>query len=172
MPTPPPGPVLVGALGETLTFVGLSAVSGLVAAAAMTVPMATQEDGYTPAYIAAAALRRTTPDDVSTVVARLVHYGAGVLSGVLYAVAYAALSPLLPPTASAGSLDALPHALATAAVVGFVYVFFAHVVLPRAGAGAGVHEERSTAVRGQWLRSSLVFGATLVVVLPLVTWGM
>ncbi|MDS0299524.1 hypothetical protein NDI76_12300 [Halogeometricum sp. S1BR25-6] len=170
MPTPPPGPVFVGALGETLTFVGLSAVSGLVAAAAMTVPMATQEDGYTPAYIAAAALRRTTPDDVSTVAARLVHYGAGVLSGVLYAVAYAALSPVLPATASAGSLDALPHALATAAVVGFVYVFFAHVVLPRAG--ASVHEERSTAVRGQWLRSSLVFGATLVVVLPLVTWGL
>jgi hypothetical protein len=168
MPTPPPGPV--GALGETLTFVGLSAVSGLVAAATMTVPMAAQEDGYTPAYIAAATLRQTTPGDVSTVAARLVHYGAGVLSGVLYAVAYAVLSPLLPATASAGSLDALPHALATTAVVGFVYVFFAHLVLPRSR--DGVHEERSTAVRGQWLRSSLVFGATLVVVLPLVTWGL
>ncbi|WP_049916752.1 hypothetical protein [Halogeometricum pallidum] len=170
MPTPPPGPAVAGVLGEALTFVGLSAVSGFVAAVAMTVPMATQEDGYTPAYIAAATLRRTTPEEVSTVVARLVHYGAGVVSGVLYAAAYAALSPLLPSTASAGSLDALPHALATAAVVGFVYVFFAHFVLPRAG--TGVHEERSTAVRGQWLRSSLVFGATLVVVLPLVTWGL
>lgn len=170
MPTPPPGPAVAGALGETLTFVGLSAVSGLVAAVAMTVPMAKQEDGYTPAYIAVATLRRTAPEEVSTVAAHLVHYGAGVVSGVLYAVAYAALSPVLPQTASAGSLDVLSHALATVAVVGFVYVFFAHVVLSRAG--TGVPEERSTAVRGQWLRSSLVFGGTLVVVLPLVTWGL
>ncbi|SFR58297.1 hypothetical protein SAMN04487947_2543 [Halogeometricum rufum] len=161
---------LAGPLGRTLAFVGLSGLSGLVAALVMGLPMARQEEGFTPAYIAASILRGTTPDEVSEVDAHVVHYGAGVVAGVLYAAAYAALTAVVPPLLSAGSVMVLPHALATIAVVGFVYVFFAHFVLPKAG--KRVYEERSTAVRGQWLRSSFVFGVTLVVVLPLLTAGL
>jgi hypothetical protein len=161
---------LAGPLGRTLAFVGLSGVSGFVAALVMALPMARHEEGFTPAYITASILRGTTPDEVSEADAHVVHYGAGVVAGVLYAVAYAALAAVVPPLLSTGSVMVLPHALATTAVVGFVYAFFAHFVLPKAG--TRVYEERSTAVRGQWLRSSFVFGLTLVVVLPLLTAGL
>ncbi|QIB75116.1 hypothetical protein GL213_04830 [Halogeometricum borinquense] len=164
-----PGP-FSGSLESMLVFVVLSAFSGFVAALVMGVPMSRQEDGFTPAYIAASILRGTTPDEVSEGDAYVTHYGAGVLAGILYAVAYTALAALLPPLVSVGSMLVLPHAVATAVVVGFVYSFFAHLVLPRAG--KRVYEERSTAVRGQWLRSSFVFGLTLVVVLPLLTAGL
>lgn len=169
MPFTLPGQ-LAGSLGSTLAFVGLSALSGFIAAIVMAVPMVRQEEGFTPAYIAASILRRTTPDEVSEADAYAVHYGAGVLAGVLYALAYAVLAAVLPPLVAAGSVMLLPHALATVAVVGFVYALFAHFVLPRAG--KRVYEERSTAVRGQWLRSSFVFGLTLVVVSPLLTAGL
>nr|WP_231751729.1 hypothetical protein [Halogeometricum sp. CBA1124] len=65
---------LAGPLGRTLAFVGLSGLSGLVAALVMGLPMARQEEGFTPAYIAASILRGTTPDEVSEVDAHVVHY--------------------------------------------------------------------------------------------------
>lgn len=155
---------LSGSLGTTLAFVGLSGLSGLLAAIVMDVPMVRQEEGFTPAYIAASVFRRSSPDDVSEADAYVVHHGAGVFGGVLYAVAYLLLAATLPPVVSMGVVSVLPHVLASVAVAVFVYAFFAHVLLPRSG--ARVYEERSTAVRGQWLRSSFVFGLTIAVSLP------
>lgn len=155
---------LAGSLGTTLAFVALSALSGLLAAIAMDVPMVRQEEGFTPAYIAASMLRRTSPDGVSEADAYLVHHGAGTFAGVLYAVAYLLLAATLPPVVSMGVVSVLPHVLAAVSVAAFVYAFFAHVLLPQSS--ARVYEERSTAVCGQWLRSSFVFGLTITVLLP------
>jgi hypothetical protein len=149
-----------------VAVVAAGAAAGLVAALVMDLPMVRQPDGFTPAFVAAAVVRGRTPDAVSFRDANVVHHAAGVLAGVLYAVIVLALGvavgPGVDPTALAGA--AVVHALAVAAVVGFIYVVFAHLVLPRAG--GTIYEERATAVRGQWLRSSLVFGVAMALVAP------
>ncbi|WP_224448918.1 hypothetical protein [Haloprofundus salilacus] len=142
----------------------LGALAGLVAAVVMDAPMGRQEGGFTPAYVAASVLRRTTPDAVSFRDATVVHHGAGLLAGVLYAVVLTFGETVVPRVVSLGGVDLLSHLVAVGVVVSFIYVFFAHFVLPRAG--GDIYEEQSTAVRGQWLRSSLVFGAALAVVAP------
>ena len=58
------------------------------------------------------------------------------------------------------------HLLGVIVVVGFIYAFFALLVLPRAGGRP--YEEQATAVRGQWLRSALVYGLTMLMVVPAV----
>jgi hypothetical protein len=140
-------------------WVTLGAVGGLLGAVAMDAAMHRQPDGWTPAFVAAAVLRRTRPDRVEFRDALVVHHLAGVLAGVLYALVGWVV------VVAAGSTGvvavALGHLTGVVVVVGFVYAFFAHVVLPRRA--RGVYEERATAVRGQWLRSSLVFGAVLLV---------
>jgi hypothetical protein len=140
------------------------AVAGLAAAVAMLVPMSRQPEGFTPAYIAASVLRQTTPDEVRFLDANIAHHGAGVLAGTLYAAVLALLSAVVPDLLRMEAVELLPHLLSVMLIVLFIYAFFAHLVLPRAG--GRIYEEQATAVRGQWLRSSLVFGAVLVVVAP------
>lgn len=149
----------------TLLLVG--ALAGVAAAAAMAVPMSRQPDGFTPAYVAAGVVGRRSSDAVSFRDAAVVHHAAGALAGVLYALVFAVVDAAAPEVFPVGGVDVLPHSLAVTAVVLFIYAFFAHLVLPRAG--GRIYEEQATAVRGQWLRSSLVFGAVMVVVIPMVT---
>ncbi|MFC7128306.1 hypothetical protein [Haloferax chudinovii] len=156
-------------LGAVAGRLLVGAVVGAVAAVVMAIPMWRQDDGFTPAYVAAAVVRRTSPDEVSFGDANVVHHVAGALAGVLYAVAYLATDALAPDLGVAG-VDLPSHLVATAVVVAFIYVAFARFVLPRAG--RRIYEERATAVRGQWLRSSLVFGATLLVLAPVVFSGL
>ena len=138
-------------------------IAGLVGAVAMVVPMSRQPEGWTPALVAASVLRRTAPDAASFREAAVVHHATGVLAGLLYGLAQAALAPLPSGVGWAG-VPLVAHLVAVIAVALFVYAFFAHLVLPRAG--GRIYEERATAVRGQWLRSSLVFAATLTVAVP------
>jgi hypothetical protein len=149
------------------------AVAGLAGAVAMDVPMGRHPEGWTPAFVAASVLRRTEPGAVRFRDASVVHHAAGVAAGVLYALLAAPLGVVLAGTVQTpGVGPALPvaaHLLAALAVVAFIYAFFAHVVLPRAG--EGVSGDRTTAVRGQWFRSAVVFGAALVVVVPVVGWA-
>lgn len=140
------------------------AVAGFVAAVAMVLPMSRQPEGFTPAYVVAAALHRTTPDEVRFLDANVAHYGTGALAGVLYAVVFVTLGSLFPPLVQVEGVRLVPHVVAVVFVVLFIYAFFAHLLLPRTG--GRIYEEQATAVRGQWLRSSLVFGAVLVVVGP------
>ncbi|WP_424006350.1 hypothetical protein [Haloferax denitrificans] len=155
-------------LGAVAGRLLLGAVVGVAAAVVMAIPMWRQDDGFTPAYVAAAVVRRTTPDEVSFADANVAHHAAGGLAGVLYAVVYLATDAVAPDLGVAG-VDLPSHLVATAVVVAFIYVAFARFVLPRAG--RRIYEERATAVRGQWLRSSLVFGATLLVLAPVVFSG-
>ncbi len=146
------------------------AVAGLAGAVAMDVPMGRHPEGWTPAFVAASVLRQTELGAVRFRDASLVHHAAGVAAGLLYALLAAPLGAVLagtPPTPGVG--PALPvgaHLLAVVGVVAFIYAFFAYLVLPRAG--EGVDGGRATAVRGQWFRSAVVFGAALVVVVPVV----
>lgn len=147
--------------------VAIGAVAGLVAALVMDWPMSRQPDGFTPAAIAASVVTRQSVDDVSMAQLLVVHHFAGLLAGVLYGLVVLRLTASLPSVMLVGGVDLLAHLLAVALIVGFIYGFFAHLVLPRAGGRS--YEEQATAIRGQWLRSSLVFGATLLVVVPVVS---
>jgi hypothetical protein len=148
------------------------AVAGLAGAVAMDVPMGRHPEGWTPAFVAASVLRRTDPTAVPFRDASVVHHAAGVAAGVLYAVLAAPLALVLagtPPTPGVASLPVVAHLVAVAGVVAFVYAVFAHLVLPRAG--TGIADDRATAVRGQWLRSAVVFGGALAAVVPVVGWA-
>ena len=153
--------------GSEAYFVVACALCGLLAAVVMDVPMSKQEDGFTPAYVAAAVVRRAAPEKVSLSEAVTVHHATGALAGVLYALLYLVVSIAIPGLLRIGGVDLLPHLVATVGVAAFVYGFFAHFVLPRAG--RRIYEERSTAVRGQWLRSTLVFAAVVAVATPALT---
>ncbi|WP_336025595.1 hypothetical protein [Halobellus salinisoli] len=137
---------------------------GLLGALVMDVPMSRQEDGFTPAYVAAGLLRRASPREISFAEALVVHHLTGALAGGLYALVYLGFTALAPGVSAIGGIVAIGHLVATIGVSAFVYAFFAHVVLPRAG--RGIYEERATAVRGQWLRSAVVFGVVLGVTVP------
>jgi len=148
------------------TAVALGALAGLVAAIVMDWPMSRQPDGFVPAAIAAAVVTRQSADDVSMPELLVVHHAAGLLAGVAYGVVARGLAAGLPDLVRLGGLDLVAHLLSVGLVVAFIYGFFGHFVLPRAGGRS--YEEQATAIRGQWLRSALVFGVTLAVVVPLV----
>ena len=146
--------------------IAVGALAGLVAAVVMDWPMSRQPDGFIPAAIAAAVVSRQSLEAVSMPELMIVHHFAGLLAGVLYGLLVVGFSARLPELLAVGGLDIVAHLLAVSLVGGFIYSFFAHFVLPRAGGRS--YEEQATAIRGQWLRSSLVFGATLAVSVPLV----
>jgi hypothetical protein len=161
-----------GALSNVGTLAGrvaLGALVGIAAAVVMDIPMWRQEEGFTPAYIAASVIHRTRPENVDFLDANLVHHVAGGLSGSLYAVVYLGIDAVVPEAPLVG-VDVFPHVVAAAVVVTSIYFSFSYFVLPRAG--RSIYEERATAVRGQWLRSSLVFGVTLLVLGPALFTGL
>ena len=136
------------------------ALAGLIAALAMDVQMSRQPAGWTPAFIAVGVLTRTDPDDVSFERASVLHHGTGVVAGGLYGALTLALTVAVPHLLWP-NVPLIAHRLAGVVVALFIYLVFAHVVLPRVG--GTVYEERATAVRGQWLRSSLVFAVTMMI---------
>jgi hypothetical protein len=150
---------VTGTAENLLAWLLFGAVVGLVGAVVMDAAMHRQPDGWTPAFVAAAVLRRSRPDRVSFRDALVVHHVAGGLAGVLYASLVYATATLVGPAVGLSTL--VGHLVGVAGVVAFIYAFFAHLVLPRGA--TGIYEERATAVRGQWLRSSLVFGGFVLV---------
>jgi hypothetical protein len=159
--------VVVTLVTTLLWLLPVGAVAGLAGAVAMDVPMGRHPEGWTPAFVAASVLRRTDPTAVRFRDASVVHHAAGVAGGVLYALLAAPLAVALAgtlPTPGVAALPVVAHLVAAAGVVAFIYAFFVHLVLPRAG--TGIADDRATAVRGQWLRSAVVFGAALAVVVP------
>ena len=159
--------VLGGTIGGVALFVLVCVGCGLLGAVAMDLPMSKQEDGFTPAYVAAALIRRSPAGEIPFREAVVVHHATGAIAGGLYALVFLLLAAFVPAGAVVGGVEGIPHIAATAAIAAFVYGFFAHVVLPRAG--RRIYEERATAVRGQWLRSAVVFGVVLGVTVPVFT---
>lgn len=158
----------MSAVVTVLTSLLGGSIAGLVAAVAMDVPMSRQSDGWAPAVIAAAVLTRTTPEKVSLEQASVIHHVTGVAAGILYGVLTFAMIGVVPSVSWSG-VPLLAHLLAVVGVTLFIYLFFSDVVFPRVG--GTVYEERATAIRGQWLRSSLVFAVTLAVAGPPVIGG-
>jgi len=155
------------AVAELWWLLPAGVVAGLAGAVAMDVPMNRQPEGWTPAFVAASVVRRRSPEEVPFRDATVVHHTAGVLAGVLYALAVAPLALALGVTRPAVAVAPVAvHAVGVAVVTAFVYVVFAFVVFPRRT--PDVPEGRMTAIRGQWLRSTVVFGAALAVVAPAV----
>ncbi|TQQ81404.1 hypothetical protein [Halonotius roseus] len=145
-------------------FLAIAVIVGVIAALVMDWPMSRQPEGFTPAYIAAGVLTRTPARDVRFRTAMVAHHLAGGLAGLLYALVALGVDRAMPTLGAAFGVSLPAHLLAVVAVVGFIYAFFAHLVLPRAGGRP--YEEQATAVRGQWLRSALVYGATVLIVVP------
>ena len=137
--------------------------AGFGAAVVMDLPMATQDDGFTPARVAASVLRGTDPDEVSRTDALLAHHGAGALGGVLFALAYVVLDTVSTQHSKIDGLSVPAYPLAVGFVVVFVYSFFAHFVLPRSGADA---RDRAATVRRAWLASAIVYGVALAALVP------
>ncbi len=149
------------ASGEIALRLAVGAGAGLAAAVVMDWPMSRQPEGFTPAYIAASVLSRSDPAATSFSAAAFAHHGAGVFAGLLYAIVGWTLGLVFPQAFVVGGINVLTHVFAVAFVVGFIYLFFSRLVLPRAG--GRIYEEQATAVRGQWLRSALVFGSVMLV---------
>lgn len=155
----------MSALADLGVRLALGGAVGLAAAVAMNWPMSRQPEGFTPAFVVASLVRRSSSTAASFRGAAAVHHAAGVLSGALYALAFTALDGAVPTLLAAGGVDLAVHLLAVVGVVAVNYLGFSRFLLPRAG--GTIHEERATAVRGQWLRSSLVFGAVLLLLGPI-----
>ena len=148
----------------TLWFLAVGGVAGVVAAVVMDWPMSRQPEGFTPAYIAASVLTRRRPENVRFRTAMVAHHLAGGLAGLLYALVALGVDRGLPGIGPIVGVTLAAHLVGVVAVVGFIYAFFAHLVLPRAGGRP--YEEQATAVRGQWLRSALVYGLSVLVLVP------
>lgn len=153
------------------TRIALFAAAGLVATVVMNAPMKLLREGQTPPFVAAAALTGDQPGDVSPALASAVHYAAGALAGVLFALLSAGLGrpavglppePHLPGT----TVSAVPALLAALATFGFLYGFFGALVLPRFG---GPVRERARRVRRDWAVSAGVYTVALVVAATVLT---
>lgn len=145
--------------------IALFAAAGLVATVAMNLPMKRLREGQTPPFVAAGALTGEPPADVSPALASAVHYVAGALAGVLFALLSAGFGrpalglptePHLPGT----TVSTVPALLAALATFGVLYGVFAGVVLPRFG---GPVRERARRVRRDWAVSAGVYTGVLVV---------
>ena len=143
---------------------GIAAVAGLLATLVMTLVMWAQRYGYVPPYVAASALWRRPPNEVSRPAADAAHLAAGVLAGVVYEaanVAYESAGESLGlGDVHFGNVTSLSEVAFLAALVGFLYGFFAWLVFPRYGGNA--YRAHPAAVRRQWAVSAVVYGVALL----------
>jgi len=139
---------------------------GLLGGLVMDGLMARQEDGFAPARVAAAVFTGRSPVAVPFRDAVIVHHVASGVIGGVYAALSLALAAVSPVEWTLGGVRVVPHVLAVAAVVGFIYLFFTAIVLPRVD--DAVYEEDATAIHGRWLRAAALFGAVMLVGVPAV----
>lgn len=153
----------------TVTWVGSAlgagVFAGLAGALAMAVSMGRHPEGWTPAFLTAALVRRTAPEQVTFELASAVHHVAGGFTGLLYGVAFVGFALVVPWHGLLFGFPFVPHVLAVTLDTLVVYGGFAHLLFPHARRRAD--QQRETAIRGQWLRSSLVYAATVTIIAPL-----
>ena len=149
----------------------LAAVAGLLAAAGAAVVMRLQSYGYVPAYVAAAAAWRRSPEAVPRSAADAVLLAVGMLAGLCFEVllvGYERLRPALGIDVEVvvGRVATLSELVALGVVVVALYAGFSRGVFPRWGGAA--YETRPGTVRRQWAVSTVVYGALLFGSLTLV----
>lgn len=131
-------------------------VAGVVATLGMDLAMARLPEGTTPPSIASGVLTGNPPGESPGLLATVVHYLAGLLTGPLFVwLLYASEGAFGPRSVVATVVSA---AVLYVLMVGF----FAVVVLPR----SLVRSRRVGAIRRDWAVSAAVYVAVLV---PLVT---
>jgi hypothetical protein len=137
----------------------IGAGAGVVATLVMDRAMARLPEGTTPPAVAAGVLSDRPLSAAPERLAAVVHYVAGIGSGVLYV----ALSTLL---AAAGVVaTGVPAFLAAAAVqLPVMIAFFAYLVVPAYGR---VPTDRVARVRLDWALSAAVYVPVLAVVVAL-----
>ena len=137
----------------------------------MTLPMWAQRYGYVPPYVAASALRGRPPNEVSRPAADAAHLAAGVLAGVVFEAANVAYDNVreslgIEAEVPLGSATSLSEVAFLAALVAFLYGFFAWLVFPRYGGNA--YEAHPATVRQQWAVSAVIYGVALLTALTVV----
>ncbi len=143
-------------MGSTTLVRG--ALSGLLAAVVMNLPMLAQRDGYVPAYVAAGATSGRDPTRVPTRDAAIAHHVAGALAGVL--------SVLLARPVAKLAGERIGGAVAVVGVVAFVDAFFSRIVFSLRGGEIVADDDRARGVRDGWRRSTLVYGLVLWLARP------
>ena len=139
------------------------AVAGAVVGLLLNIPMVTQDEGYLPAYVAAAGLTRADPAAVSRPLAVAVHHVTALLAALSYGAVVAVLSFVLPTAVSLNGVPLLPHVVGAASVTAFIYVFFARVAMPRFG---GSLRDRADETVRQWALTAFIFGTALALFVP------
>ena len=143
-------------------------VAGAVVGLLLNIPMVTQDEGYLPAYIAAAGLTRTDPSAVSRPPAAAVHHGTALVAALLYGAVVAGLSFVLPTALSVNGVPLILHIVGIAGISAFIYYFFARIAMPRFG---GSVRDDADEITQQWALTAFTFGAALALSIPvLVTW--
>ncbi|MWG35098.1 hypothetical protein [Halomarina oriensis] len=150
------------AISPTL-WVPVAMLGGFFAALVMDLPMGRLDEGSTPPLVAAGVLYDEPPNSLRPEQARSVHYTAGILAGVLYALVALVLDAVVPAVVTVAEVPLVSHLLAGAFVGLFLYSFFARGVLPRYGGG-----KRAVAatVRRSWAVSVGVFVVALLLFVP------
>ncbi len=111
--------------------------------AVVDIPMVTQDEGYLPAYVAAAGLTRTDPSAVSRPLAVVVHHGTALVAAPLYSAVVAGLSFVLPTAISLNGVPLIPHTIGAVGISAFIYYFFARIAMPRFGGSLGDDADES-----------------------------
>lgn len=143
-------------------------VAGAVVGLLLNIPMVTQDEGYLPAYVAAAGLTRTDPSAVSRPLAVVVHHGTALVAALLYGVVVAGLSFVLPTALPVNGVPLIPHIVGVVGISTFIYYFFARIAMPRFG--GSVRDDADEIIR-QWALTAFIFGTALALFTPvLVTW--
>ncbi|EMA17456.1 hypothetical protein [Haloarcula marismortui] len=143
-------------------------VAGAVVGLLLNIPMVTQDEGYLPAYVAAAGLTRTDPSAVSRPLAVVVHHGTALVAALLYSAVVAGLSFVLPTAISLNGVPLIPHTIGAVGISAFIYYFFARIAMPRFG---GSLRDDADEIIQQWALTAFIFGAALALFIPvLVTW--
>jgi len=139
------------------------AVAGAFVGLLVNIPMVTQDEGYLPAYVAAAGLSRADPTAVSRPLAVLVHHVTAVVAALLYGGVVAVLSFTLPTAISINGVPLIPHVVGAAGVTAFIYYFFARIAMPRFG---GSLRDRGDEIIQQWALTAFIFGTALALFVP------
>lgn len=149
-------------MASILSIVFQGAILGLVATLVMDVVMGRLEEGTTAPRVAASVLTGVNPRQVSERRENVVHYLAGLASGVLFLSLLELGWWLLGISAGGfGIRGALVLVLSGVVLYGWLVVFFTVVVLPRYE--GGMARQRLRRVRRDWALLAAVHVGSLVV---------
>lgn len=161
--------------GDAQPSIGLrlaiAAAAGALATLGMSVFMRTRPHGYVPPSVAAAAVLRRSPKDVSRPAAGAVHLLAGILAAITFEGLLVGYERVREPLGIGvevviADLVTLSEVVALALVVGVLYAVFSRIVFPRHGGTA--FRTAADPVRRAWARSVVIYGVTLLASVTLV----